>query len=136
MIMRQLKKFTTVFSLTIFFAATYTIAQTQMQMNQDAGSGYKQAEAELNTIYLQILKGYAADTSFISHLKAAERIWIKFRDAELLMKYPPDGSYGSSQSMCESTYLEQLTHERIKTLKVWVDGIEEGDICSGSVKNK
>ena len=31
-------------------------------------------------------------------------------------------------------YLDELTKSRIKTLKVWLDGIEEGDVCSGSVK--
>ena len=36
--------------------------------------------------------------------------------------------------MCEASYLDELTKSRIKTLKVWLDGIEEGDVCSGSVK--
>jgi hypothetical protein len=38
--------------------------------------------------------------------------------------------------MCVLFYLEKLTLERIKTLKVWIDGIEEGDVCTGSVKTK
>jgi len=127
-----------IFALSILFSLSQSFAQTQMQLNQEAGSSYKKAEQELNTIYQQILKGYAKDTSFISHLKIAEKLWIKFRDAELLMKYPPApaGYYGSVQPMCETSYLEQLTRDRIKTLKVWIEGIEEGDVCSGSVKHK
>ena len=135
--MKQLRQFA-VISVLIFIASTQSFGQTQSELNQQSGSGYKQAEAELNKIYQQILKEYSADTSFISHLKAAERLWIKFRDAELLMKYPPQetGYYGSALPMCQASYLEKLTRDRIKTLKVWVEGIEEGDICSGSVKNK
>ncbi len=134
--MIKLKSIATILTLTILFSATRTFAQSQMEINQGAGSSYKQAEQELNTIYQQILKGYAADTVFISRLKAAERLWIKFRDAEVEMKYPPNGSYGSAHSMCVSGYMEELTRVRINTLKIWVEGIEEGDMCSGSVKNK
>ena len=134
--MKQLKRISTVFVLTILLSATHTFAQTQLEMNQDARDDYKKAETELNSIYQQILKEYAADTSFISHLKAAERLWIKFRDAELSMKYPEAEYYGSVQPMCQANYLEQLTRDRIETLKVWVDGIEKGDVCSGSVKDK
>lgn len=38
--------------------------------------------------------------------------------------------------MCVSMYLEKLTRERIKTLKEWINGVEEGDVCIGSVKMK
>lgn len=113
------------------------IRNEDARANKDAGTS-KTADQELNATYQQILKEYATDTAFISHLKIAQRLWIKFRDAELLMKYPPQpaGYYGSVQPMCEKTYLEQLTRDRIKTLKVWLDGIPEGDVCTGSVKMK
>jgi len=38
--------------------------------------------------------------------------------------------------MCWSMELTGLTQERTQVLKVWLDGIEEGDVCSGSVKMK
>ena len=124
--------------LSLTLLALTGFAQTQYEINQDAENSYKKAEQELNDTYQKILKEYASDTSFISHLKAAERLWIEFRDAELAMKFPPEpaGSYGSVLPMCESQYMEQLTRDRIKTLKVWLDGIEEGDVCTGSVKIK
>jgi hypothetical protein len=31
--------------------------------------------------------------------------------------------------------LTELTEQREKELKVWADGIPEGDVCNGSVKN-
>jgi uncharacterized protein YecT (DUF1311 family) len=135
---KYIKINTVLIILTILFSGLKTNAQSQAKMNQIADGDYMKADAELNAIYKQILKQYASDTSFISHLKASQRIWIKFRDAELLMKYPPRETYyyGSAQSSCEANYLEQFTRDRIKTLKVWIDGIEEGDLCSGSVKTK
>ena len=108
-------------------------SQTQMEMNQKANESFKKADKELNKIYKTILTEYKSDTAFIQNLKISQRIWITFRDAELKTKFP-DGDYGSVHPMCESNYLEELTLERIKKLKQWIDGTEEGDSCSGSVK--
>lgn len=114
------------------------ISQTQLEMNEEAGASYKKADKELNKVYQNILSEYKLDVEFITNLKASQRIWIKFRDAELLMKYPDMGYgyYGSIQPICEFQYLEKLTKERVKTLKVWLEGGEEGDPCNGSVNLK
>lgn len=113
-------------------------SQSQYEMNAEAHASYKKADTELNNIYKQILKQYSADTAFTKSLKAAQRLWIQFRDAELKMKYPDTtpGAYGSVHPMCVSIYLEQLTRERLTTLKEWAKGTEEGDVCSGSQKTK
>jgi uncharacterized protein YecT (DUF1311 family) len=113
-------------------------AQTQTEMNKEENNSYVNADKELNEVYQKILSEYRSDTMFIKNLKASQRIWITFRDAELKMMYPDreSGYYGSIHPMCISSYLEQLTRERIKTLKVWLEGIEEDDACNGSVKIK
>lgn len=113
-------------------------SQTQFEMNGEAYNNYKKADKELNNIYQKILTEYQTDTAFIKNLRISQRIWITFRDAELKMKYPDreQGYYGSVQPMCESDYLAQLTSDRVKTLKIWTEGIEEGDVCVGSVKIK
>ena len=120
------------------FCCFATYAQTQMDMNESAGKDFEKADKELNRIYQQILKNNADDTAFINNLKIAQRIWIQFRDAEMKMKYPdrPDGYYGSVFPMCWELYLTQLTDERIKTLKEWIIGEEEGDVCGGTVPVK
>lgn len=53
-------------------------------------------------------------------------------------KYPDreEGYYGSIHPMCWILYLTELTEERTKKLKTWLLGIEEGDVCNGSVKTK
>lgn len=112
--------------------------QTQLQLNQEAQQKYLAADKELNQLYQQILFEYKEDKTFIENLRATQRLWIKFRDAELNMKYPDrePGFYGSIQPMCVSLYLEKLTLERIHTLQLWAEGAEEGDGCGGSEKIK
>jgi len=89
-------------------------------------------------IYKKILFEYKSDTAFIKNLKASQRIWITFRNAELKMKFPDRerGWYGSMHPMCVSGYLENLTRARIKTLTEWLQGSEEGEGCGGSIKGK
>ena len=122
----------------LLFCNAMAYSQTQADMNNDARISYQKADKELNNTYQKILIEYRTDSVFIKTFKASQRIWVSFRDAELKMKYPDrePGYYGSIQPMCVSNYLEQLTRERIKTLTVWLDGIEEGDGCAGSVKAK
>lgn len=111
-------------------------AQSQMELNQNADKDFKKADKELNQVYQQILKEYSQQTDFIKSLKASQKIWVQFRDAEMLVKYPKNQqpNYGSVLPMCWSMYKEQLARDRIKTLRVWLDGIEEGDVCTGTVK--
>ena len=56
----------------------------------------------------------------------------------MLAKFPKrePGYYGSIQPTCWSNYLQELTEERTKRLKIWLTGIEEGNMCSGSVNIK
>lgn len=60
-----------------------------------------------------------------------------FRDAELKAVFPDPESmeaYGSVFLMCNAMWLEELTRARAKQLRVWLDGVEEGDVCAGSVR--
>ncbi|RZK36657.1 MAG: DUF1311 domain-containing protein, partial [Pedobacter sp.] len=111
-------------------------AQSQTAMNMKAFSDYKKADAELNVVYQKILKSYSRETAFIQKFRNAQRLWVQLRDAELGAKYPNSGTYGSVAPMCESIYLETLTRDRIKFLNIWVNGIEEGEVCLGSVRMK
>jgi len=117
-------------------AAMACTAQSQATMNQDAGAAYQKADKELNDVYQRILKEYREDTVFIDKLKDAQRLWVQFRDAEVAMKYPDTKNYRSAVPMCWNLYLTELTKERTKKLNVWITGIEEGDVCAGSVRIK
>lgn len=99
---------------------------------------YSKADLEINSVYKKILQEYSSDKEFIKNFKASQRLWIQFRDAEVKAKYPnrTPGYYGSVHSLCISNLMTQLTNERIKTLKVWLVGTKEGDVCAGSVKRR
>jgi uncharacterized protein YecT (DUF1311 family) len=122
----------------LLFTFSLCFSQTQFELNETEHKKYLKADKELNDIYQKILKDYKQDTAFIKNLKASQKLWVQFRDAEMKVKYPdrPEGYYGSVQPMCWSIYLTQLTQERINTLREWLKGTEEGDVCSGSVMLK
>jgi len=111
-------------------------AQTQLAMNECAGQELRAADAELNRIYKKLRETYAGDPVFLEKLKLAQRAWIALRDGELEAKFPsPNKSdYGSIFPLCASQYLSGLTRKRIADLRVWLDGVQEGDACAGSVR--
>lgn len=37
--------------------------------------------------------------------------------------------------MCRYMAVLELTKKRVEELRRWVDGVEEGDVCSGSIKS-
>jgi uncharacterized protein YecT (DUF1311 family) len=113
-----------------------SFGQNQNELNSNANKQYKSSDSTLNSVYKQILKVYSTDAALTKNIKTAQNLWIKFRDAELKMKFPENYSNGSVQPMCTSLYLTDMTNDRIRTLRIWLDGIEEGNVCSGSVRRK
>jgi uncharacterized protein YecT (DUF1311 family) len=125
--------------LIFLISCNFCFSQTQLEMNEEADENYKKTDKELNVVYNKILAENKSDTKFISKLKAAQKAWILFRDAEMEAMFPEEDKrlhYGSVFPMCWSMRLTELTKERIKKLKIWANGIEEGDVCSGSIKIK
>ena len=121
---------------TLLFLGGYS--QTQSEMNSEANKSSVNEYQNLDGIYNTIIAENKEDTVFIKNLILSQQIWSSYRDAQLKVKFPDrePGYYGSVHPMCVATYLEQLTNDRIETLKEWVKGTIEGDVCSGSVKFK
>lgn len=112
-------------------------SQSQSELNKQAGQEYKDADKKLNEIYQLILKEYAPNKTFVKNLKEAQRIWIQFRDAQVSVMYPGSAkSYGSVFPMCKANYLAELTHQRTDALRVWLNGLPQGDVCTGSIGDK
>lgn len=135
----MIKKRMLIFGLII--CSTVLFGQTQNEMNNDAKDTYEKADKKLNQVYQKVLTEYKEDTLFIRKLKAAQRFWVQFRDAEVNSIYSAKNEdkkveYGSVFYMCWFSELTALTNERIKQLESWSKGIEEGDVCSGSRKLK
>ncbi len=117
--------------------ACLEMAITHSEMNRCEGVNYEKADAELNRVYKRIQKVYKDDEEFLSKLKISQRTWIKLRDADLEMHFPKDNKqaqYGSVYPMCHSGVSTALTLQRVEYLKQWLEGVEEGDVCSGSIK--
>lgn len=111
-------------------------ARTTAEMNACAGNDLAAADRELNAVYKQVLRKHADDKVFIGKLRTAQRAWITFRDAELAARYPdshPQAAYGLAYTMCVVDLKSQLTRARTKQLRMWLDGIPEGDVCTGSL---
>jgi uncharacterized protein YecT (DUF1311 family) len=125
----------TLFFLAVIFYSSFCLAQTQTEMNQDAGKSYKQVDKKLNDVYQKIFKLYSKNTLFLKNLRTSQKIWIQFRDAQLAMKYPErsPGYYGSILPICKESYLSELTSKRVKELEVWLGKPIEGDDCTGTV---
>ena len=104
-------------------------------MNDEACSRLKRADTDLSRVFQHILSTHAADLDFVKAFREAQNAWILFRDAHVNAIYPdPDPrAYGSVYPMCRCVVLEQVTTQRAKELRrLWVDGVDEGDVCVGS----
>jgi uncharacterized protein YecT (DUF1311 family) len=110
-------------------------ADTQLQMNTAACNEMTNADANLNQVYKKVLAKYKDDELFTNKFIAAQKKWMEFRDAYVDSMYIPENrdSYGSVFSMCQCNFLEKIINDRVKQLQVWLNGIEEGDVCTGSV---
>jgi uncharacterized protein YecT (DUF1311 family) len=107
--------------LALFVLPMTLLSQTQMQMNKQAAEDYAKVDKELNLVYRQIMKKYAKDTLFIEYMRAAQHRWIDFRDAEFkrFMPHFMQGNtyYGTMYSLERSSFMEEMTADRVKTLK-------------------
>uniref|UniRef100_UPI0040480DC2 lysozyme inhibitor LprI family protein n=1 Tax=Algoriphagus sp. TaxID=1872435 RepID=UPI0040480DC2 len=131
-----MKKIKIVLFLLFFGQTTFGFCQTQAELNRTSYQIFKEAEAEMNEVYEEILNSYAEDSEFISNLKKAQQFWMEFRSLELKVVFPDReaGYYGSIQPLCVNQHMTALTQERTKRLRIWLIGTSEGDICSGTIK--
>jgi uncharacterized protein YecT (DUF1311 family) len=119
------------FVTTSSFAINCDKAETQIDMNECAKANSDKVDVELNRIYTQILDLVKEDPVEAKYVRNAERAWIKYRDAQLQMFYPPreEGYYGTVQPLCDQDAYQRLTEARIEELKKWLKKPEEGDSC-------
>jgi uncharacterized protein YecT (DUF1311 family) len=108
--------------LILFLALPMALfSQTQSEMNAEAAKDYAKADKELNKVYQQVLKKYAKDDLFVKYMRQAQQAWVNFRDAEFRRQFPKfmngQTEYGTMFSLDRSTFMEDMTVERTKTLK-------------------
>lgn len=89
------------------------------------------ADNELNATYQQLLKRAAGNPRAVGKIKAAQRAWLIFRDAQIEAFYPADDKqkeYGTVFPMRADLLLADLTRQRTKMLKEMLNSVE-GDVC-------
>ncbi|HAV71761.1 MAG TPA: hypothetical protein DCX91_07560 [Stenotrophomonas sp.] len=95
----------------------------QLELNACADQDFKKADAELNAVYRQIVTKLAGEPVALAKMKAAQRLWIQLRDADLEARYPvgedenPRFLYGSMYPMLYSSAKAALTTARTAYLR-------------------
>jgi len=102
-------------SATLCFVAPSTaLAQTQMEMNQQAADNAKAADDALNVVYKKLVE--LLDEPAKAKLKVSQREWIKFRDAEC--EFAEDEYRGGSiRPLIYWTCQKRLTEARTAELR-------------------
>lgn len=95
---------------------------TQMQMNQCAYEEFQKADKELNKVYKTLLNKKKDDKIYLQNLKTSQRLWIKFRDAELAMIFSCESDnkrecFGSMYSLLLNSEKTDITQQRVDNLR-------------------
>jgi uncharacterized protein YecT (DUF1311 family) len=107
-------------------------AMTQSEMNHCADFDARQADADLNRVYKELLSKLKGDDNATRKLRAAERAWLAFKEAHLQELYPAKEKqiqYGSIFPMCWAQVSAAITKERTAQLKRM---LEDKDPCDFS----
>lgn len=106
-------------------------AKTQAELNICASKEGARVEAELNDVYRRLLSKAKSQTAAIEKIKAAERIWIAYRDAYIDAMYPAkdkQAEYGSIYPMEVDLVRARLTQRQVAALKEMLGQYSEATI--------
>lgn len=96
----------------------------------------KSSDEELNRVYNAVSNKHKGDQAFLKKFKSAQKAWLMFRDAHRESIFPAEDkalTYGSSYTDCACGVLLELTEQRVVQLSRWIEGVPEGDVCTGSI---
>ncbi|WP_269791300.1 lysozyme inhibitor LprI family protein [Stenotrophomonas sp. Iso1] len=109
-------------------------AVTQLDINECVAREAQAADAELNAVYRQVMQQLQGQPVAIEKLRAAQRLWVPLRDADVEARYPvgkdenPRVLYGSMYPMLHSAALAELTRQRTQWLRATFIDRAEGDL--------
>ena len=92
------------------------------QSHKDGRVLFEQSDKKLNATYQKLILAKRSDTVFLKNLRASQRIWIQFRDAQLTLQYPNHASIAKKGAipMSQAIYLARLTDDRTDVLLEWL----------------
>jgi uncharacterized protein YecT (DUF1311 family) len=109
-------------------AAGPALAQSQMDLNAQAGDALKKSDTQLNAVYTKLRAKISEPGK--QQLQTAQQSWLRFRDQEC--EFESRGTVGGSiHSMIVATCLARLSDQRTKDLDKLLN-CQEGDMsCAG-----
>lgn len=90
-------------------------SKIQMEMTHCSAQAYQAADNELNKAYQALIERLDNNSASLEKLRAAQRKWIGFRDAECAFASSAVEG-GSAQPMIRNRCLESVTQARTQTL--------------------
>ena len=99
-------------------------AQSQMELNQQAGAALQDADKQLNAVYTKLRTRLSPESR--ARLQSAEEAWIRFRDQECAFIGSPTIG-GSIHGMIVAQCQARLTLVRVKDLEAQLN-CQEGDL--------
>lgn len=111
-------------------------AQSQRDLQVCADHQFTQGEAAMQRTYQRLLAKAKSDPVAENKIRAAQRSWLAFRDAQLEAMYPHEdkqGEYGSTYPMCALLQKTELTRQRTQMLSKMLTPVE-GDTCDSGLR--
>lgn len=99
---------------------------TQVEMNACAQDELAAADAELNAVYRQVMELHKDEAVSVDRLRAAQRLWIQLRDADLEARFPlavgqdPRMVYGTIYPLEYASEKAELTRARTQYLRTFL----------------
>lgn len=98
----------------------------QAEMNQCVADDYAAADKKLNTTWKKLMAQFKDDKTATAKLKAAQKAWIAFRDAEIAAQFACDEGdvqvcWGSMYPMLVNGELQAMTETRTERLQKYID---------------
>lgn len=99
--------------------------RNQAELNQCSLDEYTAADKKLNQTWKKLMIKFKNDKTALTKLKAAQKAWIVFRDAEIEATFACDAGdrtcWGSMEPMLRNGELTALTLARTQRLQKYID---------------
>lgn len=110
-------------------------AAAQSEMNRCADLDAREADADLNHVYQELVSMLKSDDNATKKLRVAQRAWVAFRDAHMQELFPAQDKqreYGSMYPMCYAQVATAMTKARTAQLRRMLDNKDPCDTSASS----
>jgi uncharacterized protein YecT (DUF1311 family) len=100
------------------FCLLLPVIKSYSQTKEYSRTYFDHSDKKLNEVYQELIDENSSDDIFIKNLKASQKAWIQFREAQFKLVYPDQTSVENSDALSnnELLYLAHLTDDRTREL--------------------